>query len=210
MRLIKPVVALLMLACCIFTGVAQSDNDNENEFAPIHQTLVPGDRRFHFEDNYDTNSSVYLIGDELLLKSKKFNSAIGTTVLPLNPNAEYSIEVTIFTKKFSKMGAIGVVANGYGITFSKKKVLVVVGNKKVYEPKKWKFPEGNVKDEIKIKFVRRRDIVTIFVNNEYVTEISAPYVKHESEIAFTLIDLKSSEIQIKSIKLDQGSDEAED
>lgn len=181
-----------------------AQNEDEIEYDPIHSTILPGDGRLHIQENHGKNSSVFLIGDELMFKSHKGEPAQLEFELPLNPIQDYTLELTFITSNLNK----GFVFFGSDLFFMRlgpKLVQVLTQQETVFEDKKWKWPKSEVKDELVCKIERHKKNYTFFVNNTYVCETTINQYGSSFPFIITLSGSKS-EILLKSIRVDQGAE----
>lgn len=215
MKAIKFFIAALWCLIFVLPAFAQDDMEEEIKFDPIHSTLLMSNRQFSFEEKYEKNSSVYLSGDDLVLKSKKGEAAVVVfkTPLPINFNQDFTISFNLSTKKFPQTSLINISINDWGFVISPITTMLLTADantraiKYLFQTeKKWKFPKSPIKDEIIIKIERRKKNLILFINNEYVGEatISKSSTGNMTVFGLTYGNGKSGEITLKSITLDQG------
>lgn len=158
-----------IIAFSICEPIVNAQN-NDKDFEPIHSTLYPTDPSFSIIDRYGKNSSVYFVGDELMLQSSKNETALAAFPLPINPANNYSAEFS-FNCPSLKHSIISIGTNNVALNIGfKSNVSVFTNNQQVYSEKKWKIPEGEEKNDLIIKFEKRNRILTIYINNKFVYE----------------------------------------
>lgn len=195
--------------------VTQDNNDSdgnmeEREFAPIHATLNPGTSPLNFEEVYNKNASLYTNGDALFIKVGKFNTVTSNAVvLPINAYEDYTLEYT-FKFKADK-GVITIASNNYAIAFGMNTVIIttLVNNSSDQETfKKWKIPQGKEKGYVVCKIVKSKNIVSFFLNDKFVTEISVNPKSSDYLLAIAASGLKL-EAELQSVQINQGAETEE-
>lgn len=202
-----------------FTMLAQEDEDIK--FEPIHSTILPGSGTMRFEEVYEKKSMITTNGDALMFKC---NLPLKTNIveLPINAMQDYTMEFTFNIPKFK--GWIIMNFSGFTIAFTKKKAMAKpvdldMSNKDYTEEKKsnslssnifgiykqldkqFKMPVGVEKNQYVCKIIKRKKIITIFINNKFLTEFNIKPTSStlEFDICFFL-----TEGELQSIRLDQG------
>lgn len=198
----------LLLSAVSFTP-AFSKEDEDLEFEPIHETILPGEGRLKIDEYYDKNNSLRLVGDELVFESKKLNLVETTFELPVNPQQDYTIEYTLnipsiknsaviigTNEMATSFGSLGIVKGGKGISVCSNGI-------EVFKDKKWKIPESSNKNECVVKFEKRKKIITLFINGKYVFEVTTKDIQPRYIVTMALMSLKGT-MTLQSIKIDQG------
>lgn len=203
--LYKILLATLFIVTITTTVFAQ--DEEEIEFDPIHKTILPGDGYLTIDEKYEKNSSLYLVGDELTFKSIKLEQAIFGFQLPVNPKQDYTIEFT-FSKPKMKTSFITIGTNDYSLILGPKLATVYLENQNsVFSDKKYKMPEGKIKNELVCKIVRSKRNMTFFINDQYLCETQVKNIIDPNALGFVIAFSSSkSEMQLKSIRIDQGPD----
>ena len=195
---------VVVIAVFSFTTDCLAQNDREDEFEPIHKTIVPGDGYLKFEEKYDKNSSVMLTGDDLMFKSKKSQPAVASFDMPLNPMQDYTLELT-FAMPNLKTSILVISSDVFAMFIGQRHMDVVkIPEDHVFVDTKWKMPKLDNKDEVICKIVRRKKILTFYVNNKYVCETTINPISSSFPFGIQFINVKSGEMLLKSIRLDQG------
>ena len=197
---------VVVIAVFSFTTDCLAQNDREDEFEPIHKTIVPGDGYLKFEEKYDKNSSVMLTGDDLMFKSKKSQPAGAAFYLPLNPTQDYTLELTFAVPNLKSCKSIMVIQSDvFAMCIGYKSVdIAILPQDHVFVDTNWKMPKLDNKDEVICKIVRRKKILTFYVNNKYVCETTTNQISSSFPFGIQFINVKSGEMLLKSIRLDQG------
>lgn len=188
-----------------------SDGDiEEREFSPIHATLNPGNSPLNFDEVYNKNASLYTNGDALFIKVGKLNTVISNAVvLPINAYEDYTLEYTFKFK--ADNGIITIGSNNYSIAFGMNTVVITTleNNSTDQETfKKWKIPQGKEKGYVVCKIVKSKNIVSFFLNDKFVTEISVNPKSSEYQLAIAASGLKV-EAELQSVRIDQGAETEE-
>ncbi len=175
------------------------------EFDPIHATITPGSGRLKFEDKFiDKKNYIVSNGDALLIKSSLLN-AVNTNgvVLPIDAMQDYTLEFTFKTIKGNAITSVATV--DYGVFFGPMNYGIINGG--TSQNIKWKMPKNSEKGVVTCKIVRHKNTVTFYLNDKYLTEITNKPQNRILFMAITCTSLsKSSEIELQSIRLDQGAE----
>lgn len=177
----------------------------ELEFDPIHATIMPGSGRLKFEDQFiDKNNYIVSNGDALLIKASLLNVITTNGVeLPIDAMQDYTIEFKFKTIKGNANTTISI--NDYGLFYGLKDNGIINGG--TSQSIKWKMPKNSEKGVVTCKIVRHKNTVTFYLNDKYMTEITnKPQNKQLFMSILFTSQSKSSEIELQSIRLDQGAE----
>ena len=122
-RLIFPIITILS-----YGTLVSAQNDDTIEFEPIHSTLLPSYGTFTIEDRYDKNSSVFFVGDELMLQSNKMETADALFTLPINSSEDFAVEFS-FNSPSLKNSMVSIGTNDFALTIGYKTNIIVLLNK---------------------------------------------------------------------------------
>lgn len=226
-NIFKYALTMIMTVTSCYTAYAQETEDYEDMvFEPIHATISPGNGTLGIEEVYGKKSMIATNGDALLIKSGNESIKTNTFELPLNAMEDYTMEFTFVLPKFG--GWVTMNFSGYSIMFSKKMADAQAMDSMDNNPaagmnidssflktafgknpqKKFKMPAGKEKDQVICKIVKRKKIVTVFLNGQYVAEFNVkpmhPILKLNIDFTF------KTEGVLQSIRLDQGPEEDSD
>ena len=215
----KYVLTVILAVASSFTVFA--DESEEIEFEPIHATITPGSGTLKFEEVYSKKAMIATNGDALIFKSGKEIIMTNPIDLPINAMEDYTMEFTFQIPKFG--GCVMMTFSDYDVLFSKKNASAfseglgdinnAVDNKNValkflFSKNKFKMPVGKEKNQFVSKIVKRKKIVTVFLNDQYVSEFN---VKPMSpKIDLVLVFFGENEGELQSIRLDQGTEDESD
>ncbi|MDE6279135.1 MAG: hypothetical protein K2M05_04100, partial [Paramuribaculum sp.] len=136
-KLIFPIIAILSSS-----SLVSGQNDNTIEFEPIHSTFLPSDKSFLVDEKFGTNSSVYFVGDELMLQSSKKEAAAAIFALPINPFADFTVEFSFNCPSLNN-SSVNIGASDIALSVGfKSNVYVFKNQQQVFSDHKWKIPEG--------------------------------------------------------------------
>lgn len=216
-KIIRRALAVVMTVTCGFFAYAEDEAEDVREFQPIHATISPGDGTLRFEENYSNKAMISTDGEFLNFKSGKGTIMTNTIELPINGQQDYTMEFTFNLPTFG--GFITMMFNRYGVLLTKKGAQAFTAenaaNAGVYgggglvnnvlaKAKLTKIPAGKEKNQFVCKIVKRKKIVTIFVNDQFITEFTdkVPGSKLEMDLTFAF----GTEGRLQSVRLDQGAE----
>ena len=213
----KYVLTVILAVGSVFTVFA--DESEEIEFEPIHATITPGSGTLKFEEVYSKKAMIATNGDALIFKSGKEIIMTNPIDLPINAMEDYTMEFIFQIPKFG--GAVILNFSGYYILFSKKKASAsVVDSDDVVKSKEElfgrflfsrnlvKIPAGKEKNQFVCKIVKRKKIVTVFLNDQYVSEFNVKPMSPKLELVMGFF--VGTEGELQSIRLDQGTEDESD